>query len=149
MKKTRFVNTLYMHPQERNIHGKIFGGYLMKEAFELAWIGMYMYTHSHIQNRYSLLIYDTILVYIIYVYIIDVENIWRLSYERSFRISLDRNVISYLYVFYYYSCCVRTKRVSTKAVSQPAILLPVSYYLILSYSSLYVFYYYFFSNSLG
>jgi hypothetical protein len=40
MKKTRFVNTLYMHPQERNIHGKIFGGYLMKEAFELAWIGM-------------------------------------------------------------------------------------------------------------
>ena len=25
--------------KERNIHGKIFGGYLMKEAFELAWIG--------------------------------------------------------------------------------------------------------------
>ena len=30
-----------MHPpllQERNIHGKIFGGYLMCEAFELAWV---------------------------------------------------------------------------------------------------------------
>ena len=31
-----FHRNVYL--QERNIHGKIFGGYLMKEAFELAWI---------------------------------------------------------------------------------------------------------------
>lgn len=24
--------------QNRNVHGKIFGGYLMKKAFELAWV---------------------------------------------------------------------------------------------------------------
>ena len=28
--------TKICHPQEKNIHNKIFGGYLMKEAFELA-----------------------------------------------------------------------------------------------------------------
>ena len=30
---------IMINRKERNIHGKIFGGYLMKEAFELAWIG--------------------------------------------------------------------------------------------------------------
>jgi len=27
-----------MHPQDRNVHGKIFGGFLMREAFDIAWI---------------------------------------------------------------------------------------------------------------
>jgi acyl-coenzyme A thioesterase 9 len=37
MKNTQFKNTVLMHMQERNVHGKIFGGYLMKVAYELAW----------------------------------------------------------------------------------------------------------------
>eukprot|EP01034_Spumella_vulgaris_P029332 gene29331-36364_t len=27
-----------MFPQDRNMHGKIFGGYVMRKAFELAWV---------------------------------------------------------------------------------------------------------------
>jgi acyl-coenzyme A thioesterase 9 len=37
MDNTKFKNTMLMHLQERNVHGKIFGGYLMKVAYELAW----------------------------------------------------------------------------------------------------------------
>mmetsp|Transcript_40664 Transcript_40664/g.65981 ORF Transcript_40664/g.65981 Transcript_40664/m.65981 type:complete len:336 (-) Transcript_40664:596-1603(-) len=37
MEETRMQSTTLMHPQKRNIHGKIFGGYLMRLAFELAW----------------------------------------------------------------------------------------------------------------
>ncbi len=37
MRDTALKNTLLMNAQERNIHGKIFGGYLMKTAYELAW----------------------------------------------------------------------------------------------------------------
>eukprot|EP00761_Pharyngomonas_kirbyi_P011825 gb/GECH01011851.1/.p1 GENE.gb/GECH01011851.1/~~gb/GECH01011851.1/.p1 ORF type:complete len:474 (+),score=96.17 gb/GECH01011851.1/:1-1422(+) len=40
---TRQAKVLIMHPQERNIHGKTFGGYLMREAFELAWATAYMF----------------------------------------------------------------------------------------------------------
>ena len=32
-----------MHIQDRNIHGKIFGGYLMRESIELAWLVAYKY----------------------------------------------------------------------------------------------------------
>lgn len=38
MDKTRFSNTQFMHRQDRNIHGKIFGGHIMQQAFELAWV---------------------------------------------------------------------------------------------------------------
>ncbi len=44
MKNTIFKSTLLMHVQDRNIHGKIFGGYLMKEAFELAWVAAVCFT---------------------------------------------------------------------------------------------------------
>jgi len=36
MKNTVFKNTQFMHLQNRNIHGKIFGGFIMRIAFELA-----------------------------------------------------------------------------------------------------------------
>jgi acyl-coenzyme A thioesterase 9 len=26
-----------MHPQQKNVHNKVFGGYLMRMAYELAW----------------------------------------------------------------------------------------------------------------
>lgn len=38
MRSTTFKNTILMYPQNRNVHGKIFGGFLMKIAFELGWI---------------------------------------------------------------------------------------------------------------
>ena len=38
MGNTALKNVLLMHSQDRNIHGKIFGGFLMKQAFELAWV---------------------------------------------------------------------------------------------------------------
>ena len=43
MRDTVFKNTLLMHAQERNVHGKIFGGYLMKTAYELAWSAAVIY----------------------------------------------------------------------------------------------------------
>jgi acyl-coenzyme A thioesterase 9 len=36
MEETLLQNVLMNHPQERNIYGKMFGGYLMRQAFELA-----------------------------------------------------------------------------------------------------------------
>lgn len=41
--QTRLENTHVMHPQKRNIHGKIFGGYLIRESFELAWATALLY----------------------------------------------------------------------------------------------------------
>lgn len=32
-----------MHYQDRNLHGKIFGGVLMREAFELGWLAAYIH----------------------------------------------------------------------------------------------------------
>lgn len=38
MHRTMFQNTKFMHLQNRNLYGKIFGGYIMRAAFELAWV---------------------------------------------------------------------------------------------------------------
>jgi acyl-coenzyme A thioesterase 9 len=40
---TKLQSTKLMHPQLRNIHGNIFGGYLMRESFELAWTTASLY----------------------------------------------------------------------------------------------------------
>ncbi|KAI9316018.1 acyl-CoA thioester hydrolase [Dichotomocladium elegans] len=37
MKDTRLDSNFLMHPQDRNIHNNIFGGYLMRRAYELAY----------------------------------------------------------------------------------------------------------------
>lgn len=37
MKSAKNSSLVLMQPQSRNIHNKIFGGYLMRKAFELAW----------------------------------------------------------------------------------------------------------------
>eukprot|EP00045_Choanoeca_perplexa_P005555 m.46915 g.46915 ORF g.46915 m.46915 type:complete len:167 (-) comp13183_c0_seq2:398-898(-) len=34
------------HPQDRNIHNSIFGGFLMREAFELAWMSASMFSNT-------------------------------------------------------------------------------------------------------
>ncbi len=36
--KTSMSTTMHMHPQQRNVHQKIFGGFLMRAAYELAWM---------------------------------------------------------------------------------------------------------------
>lgn len=38
MSSTCTQSTLLMHVEERNIHGKVFGGYLCRVSYELAWI---------------------------------------------------------------------------------------------------------------
>lgn len=35
--------TLLMHPQDRNIHHKIFGGYIMHQSFQLGWTIAYLF----------------------------------------------------------------------------------------------------------
>jgi acyl-coenzyme A thioesterase 9 len=43
MIKTRVEKTILKHSQDRNIHGKIFGGLLMRESLELAYVCAYMH----------------------------------------------------------------------------------------------------------
>lgn len=43
MKDTRLENSLICQPQQRNIHGRIFGGFLMHRAFELAFSTAYAF----------------------------------------------------------------------------------------------------------
>ncbi|KAG2316448.1 hypothetical protein Bca4012_067312 [Brassica carinata] len=43
LKDTRLENSLICQPQQRNIHGRIFGGFLMHRAFELAFSTAYTF----------------------------------------------------------------------------------------------------------
>ncbi|XP_028780139.1 acyl-coenzyme A thioesterase 9, mitochondrial-like isoform X2 [Neltuma alba] len=43
MKDTRLENSFICQPQQRNIHGRIFGGFLMRRAFELAFSTAYVF----------------------------------------------------------------------------------------------------------
>ncbi len=43
MEKTIMTNTMLMFPQQKNIHHKIFGGFLMRAAYELAFTCATMY----------------------------------------------------------------------------------------------------------
>ena len=36
--RTGLESTIHMHPQVRNVHQKVFGGFLMRSAYELAWM---------------------------------------------------------------------------------------------------------------
>jgi len=44
--ETKVEWTKICHPQERNIHNKIFGGYLMREAFDLAYANAMIYSKT-------------------------------------------------------------------------------------------------------
>lgn len=46
MRKTEMTSIRVCHPQERNIHNFIFGGYLMREAFELAYSTASLFTRG-------------------------------------------------------------------------------------------------------
>ncbi|XP_050252195.1 acyl-coenzyme A thioesterase 2, chloroplastic isoform X2 [Quercus robur] len=43
LRDTRLENALICHPQQRNLHGRIFGGFLMHKAFELAFSTAYAF----------------------------------------------------------------------------------------------------------
>jgi acyl-coenzyme A thioesterase 9 len=46
MSKTVYENTLLMHPQFQNVHKKIFGGFLLRSAFELGFIAAQVFCGS-------------------------------------------------------------------------------------------------------
>ncbi|KAG6630950.1 acyl-coenzyme A thioesterase 2, chloroplastic-like [Carya illinoinensis] len=43
LRDTRLENALICHPQQRNMHGRVFGGFLMHRAFELAFSTAYAF----------------------------------------------------------------------------------------------------------
>lgn len=47
--KTSLSTTMHMHPQQRNVHQKIFGGFLMRSAYELAWMVSASFVNRHVQ----------------------------------------------------------------------------------------------------
>ena len=57
MSDTRLKNLLICHPQSRNLYNKIFGGFLMREAFELAWAN----TCTHIRSRPCVIAMDDVM----------------------------------------------------------------------------------------
>ncbi|KAI1790562.1 Thioesterase/thiol ester dehydrase-isomerase [Ganoderma leucocontextum] len=48
MGDTRLEKTMVMFPQERNVHQKIFGGYLMRLAYELGFANSCLFTRGHV-----------------------------------------------------------------------------------------------------
>jgi len=44
MKDTSLDSYIVLHPQKRNIHNQIFGGYIMRLSFEQAWTTAYLFT---------------------------------------------------------------------------------------------------------
>ncbi|PWZ00405.1 Thioesterase/thiol ester dehydrase-isomerase [Testicularia cyperi] len=49
VRKTFLSTTMHMHPQQRNVHQKIFGGFLMRSAYELAWMVAASMVNRHVQ----------------------------------------------------------------------------------------------------
>lgn len=43
MDSTRLSNTFTCQPQQRNMHGRIFGGFLMRRAYELAFATTHLF----------------------------------------------------------------------------------------------------------
>lgn len=43
MHQTLLSNTFTCQPQQRNMHGRIFGGFLMRRAYELAFATVHMF----------------------------------------------------------------------------------------------------------
>lgn len=48
MGDTQLEKTMLMFPQERNVHSKVFGGYLMRLAYELGFSNASLFTRSHV-----------------------------------------------------------------------------------------------------
>lgn len=46
MEDAQLANVIYSHPEDRNAHNSVFGGYLMRQALELSWACCYQFTKS-------------------------------------------------------------------------------------------------------
>ena len=46
MKSTIQRNTLLMHLQDKNLSGKIFGGYILRLAYELGWLTVFRFLNG-------------------------------------------------------------------------------------------------------
>merc|ERR1712151_61592 len=46
LSETRLTSTLLCHPEHSNTAGRIFGGYLMRQAYEIASTNAYMFSGS-------------------------------------------------------------------------------------------------------
>lgn len=45
MKEAQLNNIIFCHPEDRNLHNKVFGGFLMRHALELSWSTGYLYRY--------------------------------------------------------------------------------------------------------
>lgn len=46
MEDTKLKNVIICHPEQRNLYNKIFGGFLMRQAYELAWANACLYSKT-------------------------------------------------------------------------------------------------------
>jgi len=53
MSFTKLSNIKIMHPTNRNIHGKIFGGYLLKEAYELGFLTVSFFLCQDLKEHFN------------------------------------------------------------------------------------------------
>ncbi|XP_065350566.1 acyl-coenzyme A thioesterase 9, mitochondrial-like [Cloeon dipterum] len=44
MEEATLTNIVFCHPEDRNLHNKVFGGFLMRQALELSWAAGYLYS---------------------------------------------------------------------------------------------------------
>lgn len=44
MENARMVNNIFSHPEDRNAHNTVFGGFLMRHALEISWALGYQFT---------------------------------------------------------------------------------------------------------
>jgi acyl-coenzyme A thioesterase 9 len=49
MSDTMLKNVQVCQPEQRNIYNKIFGGFVMRQAFELAWINASLFSKGHVE----------------------------------------------------------------------------------------------------
>lgn len=52
MEHTRLNTSIFPHPENRNHHSTVFGGYLMRIAMELAWMAAYIHSDQRPSLRY-------------------------------------------------------------------------------------------------
>ncbi len=44
MKNSKVSKIMLIHNQDKNIYNKVFGGVVLREAFDIAWIAVYKFT---------------------------------------------------------------------------------------------------------
>lgn len=43
MSEAKLSNVIFSHPEQRNMHNKVFGGFIMRQALELSWVLGYIF----------------------------------------------------------------------------------------------------------